>query len=63
MDEGAWRPKVRPCKRRADEQDGHTDEDLGADDVETRIYPGANHGINQQEPDKARRVVVGLGGS
>jgi hypothetical protein len=38
-------------------------EDLGADDVETRIYPGANHGINQQEPDKARRVVVGLCGS
>jgi predicted esterase len=33
---------------------------LGAD-VETRIYPGASHGINQQELDKARRLVLGLG--
>lgn len=34
--------------------------DLGAD-VETRIYPGAGHGINQDELDKARRLVMGLG--
>jgi predicted esterase len=34
---------------------------LGAD-VETQIYPGSDHGINQEELDKARRLVVGLGG-
>jgi phospholipase/carboxylesterase len=34
--------------------------DLGAD-VETQIYPGAGHGINQDELDKARRLVMGLG--
>jgi phospholipase/carboxylesterase len=33
---------------------------LGAD-VETRIYPGSGHGINQEELDKARRLIVGLG--
>jgi predicted esterase len=33
---------------------------LGAD-VETQIYPGSGHGINQQELDKAKRLVVGLG--
>ena len=33
---------------------------LGAD-VETRIYPGASHGINQEELEKARRLIAGLG--
>ena len=33
---------------------------LGAE-VETRIYPGASHGINQEELDKARRLIMGLG--
>ncbi len=33
---------------------------LGAD-VETRVYPGSDHDINQQELDKAKRLVGGLG--
>jgi predicted esterase len=33
---------------------------LGAD-VETRIYPGESHGINQEELEKARRLIAGLG--
>jgi phospholipase/carboxylesterase len=33
---------------------------LGAE-VETRIYPGSGHGINQEEVDKARRLIMELG--
>jgi predicted esterase len=33
---------------------------LGAE-VETRIYPGSGHGIDQEEVDKARRLIMGLG--
>jgi predicted esterase len=33
---------------------------LGAE-VETRIYPGSGHGIDQEEVDEARRLIMGLG--
>jgi phospholipase/carboxylesterase len=33
---------------------------LGAE-VETRMYQGSGHGINQEEVDRARRLIMGLG--